>query len=209
LLVIDPQNDFMHPEGAVACTATSTESLEQVLENINRLVEAARRNSIPIVWTKEMHRSDLADYGAEALSTEEVHTEEDSWGSDLVEGVERRERPGEYVVEKRRYNAFHATDLEHLLKTYGVDTVVLVGAATNVCVHYTAQGAHERDYVFRIVRGCTAGPSEELHEAGLELARYIQPDGVRSLEEVVSSFEEYGGNPVVEEAEETGAVTER
>ncbi|PSQ07421.1 hypothetical protein BRC95_04310 [Halobacteriales archaeon QS_5_68_33] len=50
--------------------------------------------------------------------------------------------PAEYLVTKQRYNFFHRTDIPHILDTYDVDTVILVGFMTHICVHYTAHGAH-------------------------------------------------------------------
>jgi len=118
-------------------------------------------------------------------------------------------RPAEYLIEKRRYDFFHRTDLEHVLDTYDVDTVLLVGFMTNVCVHYTAHGAHERDYLFRAVEECTAAPTRDLHEAALRFMRYLQPRGVPGVEAVLAALSDYGGNPLVRRVKETGRVTDR
>ena len=53
---------------------------------------------------------------------------------------------GDYFVRKRRYSAFFGTDLETLLKGLGVDTLVLIGGLTDVCVHYTFVDGHRHDY---------------------------------------------------------------
>jgi nicotinamidase-related amidase len=209
LLVIDPQRDFLSPDGAVYCPSSSVGDTTQVVENVRDLVEAARAADVPIVWTKESHRPDYADYGAELLSVEQDHTIAGTDGEQFVETLGVREGelpPAEYLVRKRRYNCFHNTDLAHLLSTFGVDTLVLAGVTTNVCVHYTAQGAHERDYVFRVVEECTAGTSQALHDAALEMLDYLQPGGVQSLAAVTDAFEGYDGNEVVSRVKETGSV---
>jgi Amidases related to nicotinamidase len=94
----------------------------------------------------------------------------------------------------------------HLLSTFEVDTVLIAGVTTNVCVHYTAQGAHERDFVFRVVEECTAGTSQSLHNAALEMLDYLQPGGVQSLRLVIAALKKYPGSPVVEKIKEDGSV---
>jgi nicotinamidase-related amidase len=208
LLVIDAQYDFLSPDGAIYCPSSSVGSTETVVDNIRTLVERARGADLPIVWTKESHRPDMADYGAELLSAEVEHTVAGTDGEQLLAAfdVEAERPPAEYLVRKRRYNSFHNTDLPHLLDTYGVDTLLIAGVTTNVCVHYTAQGAHERDYVFSVVEECTAGTSQSMHDAALDMLGYLQPGGVQSLDAVVDALAGYEGNETVRRVKETGRV---
>jgi len=210
LLVIDPQRDFLSPDGAVYCPSSSVVSTERVVENIRTLVAAARAADVPVIWTKESHRPDYADYGAELLSVEQDHTIAGTDGEKFLETLDVAESelpPAEYLVRKRRYNCFHNTDLAHLLSTFDVDTLLIAGVTTNVCVHYTAQGAHERDFVFRVVEECTAGTSQQLHDAALEMTEYLQPGGVQPLGAVEAELAEYGGNEIVSRVKSTGSVT--
>jgi len=211
VLVVDVQHDFVHEDGAVPCAATSdgVGGPQAVVENINTLVQAAREADVPVVWGKETHRLDLVDYGSEILCGEAKHTMEGTVGESFIEGLDVDEDDlglAEYVVEKRVLNLFHRTDLETILGTYDVDTVLIVGAATNVCVHYTAHGAHEHDYVYRVVEEGTAGTSEEMHESALDHIQYLQPEGVQSLETVISALNDYDGNPVVQRVKDAGSV---
>lgn len=211
LLVIDAQNDFTEEGAPVACRFCSedVEDTEEALENINTVVEAAREADIPIIWSYESHRPDYSDYGSELLSVELKHTMEDSRGWELRDELDVDVddlNPAEYVVEKRRYNLFHRTGLEHLFATYGVDSVIVVGFATNVCVHYTSHGAHERDYAYRVVRQATAGTSQEMHDNALAFLDYLQPGGVQDMDAVLDALKEYDGNAVVKRVKETGSV---
>ncbi|MBP2249725.1 nicotinamidase-related amidase [Halarchaeum solikamskense] len=214
LLVIDlQQGDPETDEAMVSDAGSVAGGYDAIIEHTNELVAAARDADVPVIWFKELHRPDFADYGAELESCEPPHTlrgsaaerlhpdlDVDADGDDLP--------PAEYVVEKRRYNCFHRTELEHLLATYDVDTVLLAGTMTNVCVHYTAHGAHEREYAFRAVEECVAAPTAELHEIGLRCMRYLQPRGVRGLDDVTGALADYDGNPVVRRVTETGRVTD-
>lgn len=209
LLVIDPQHDFLDPDGAVYCPSSSVGDTEQVIRNINALVDTAREANLPIIWTKESHRPDHSDYGAEMLSVEQDHTIAETEGEEFIDELVIPDTglpAAEYVVRKRRYNCFHNTDLMHLLSTFDIDTILIAGVTTNVCVHYTAQGAHERDFVFRVIEDCTAGTSQSLHDAALKMLDYLQPGGVQSLTSVTAALEDFSGNPVVEKIKRDGSI---
>jgi len=209
LVVIDPQVDFLDEDGPVYCPSSSVGDTEAVIENIKTLVKAARKAEIPIIWTKESHRPDFADYGAELLSAELEHTMAGTDGEQIVSAFDISEGDfpaSEYLIKKRRYNCFHNTDLNHLLSTFEIDTLLIAGVTTNVCVHYTAQGAHERDYVFRVVEECTAVTDQHLHEAAIEMLDYLQPGGVQPLSDVLSALEIYDGNEIVRRVKSTGSV---
>ncbi|MFB1066777.1 cysteine hydrolase family protein [Natrinema sp. H-ect4] len=210
LLIIDPQYDFLDPNGAVYCPCSSVDSTAQVVENIHSLVAAARGADLPVIWTKESHRDDRSDYGVELLSVERDHTLAGTEGEQFLSTFNSADDlpSAEYLVRKRRYNCFHNTDLDHLLSTFDIDTLVLAGVTTNVCVHYTAQGAHERDYVFRVVEECTAGTSQSLHDAALEMLTYLQPSGVQPLESVTDALADYDGNETVKRVKRTGSVVD-
>jgi nicotinamidase-related amidase len=210
LLVVDAQQDFMDPDGALYCPCSSVEDTETVVENISSVVETARAADVPIIWTKESHRPDGSDYGTEWLNRDMIdHTVSGADGEQLVSGLDVTDDdlpPGEYMLYKRRYNCFYNTDLEHLLNTFEVDTLLITGVTTAVCVHYTAHGALERDYVFRVLEECTAESTDRIHEAALTILDYIQSDGVVSQSDVEAALEHYDGNETVERVKSTGRV---
>jgi nicotinamidase-related amidase len=211
LFVIDPQRDFLHPDGDLFCGVASADSdASEVVERINGLVETARASDVPIVWSKELHRADGSDRGTELLRKNPTHTTCDTWGEQFVDELDVDAsdlNPAEYVVGKRRYNLFHGTDLDHLLRTFDVDTVVLTGVTTSVCVHYTAQGALERDYVFRTVEECTADKNRALHEAGLRCQDQLQKGGIQPFDRIHEELKQYEGSPVVEQLKSEGTLT--
>ncbi|MFC6974032.1 cysteine hydrolase family protein [Halomicroarcula sp. GCM10025709] len=212
LIVVDAQDSESETDHPMRSDCGSIPGgREAIVDRINTVVEHARDADVPIVWGKELHRTDFADYGSELESCEPEHgaygSAAERLDADLV--VDEADLPpAEYVVEKRRYNFFHRTDIEHILSTYDVDTVILVGFMTNICVHYTAHGAHERDYAFRVVEEGTGAPTDRLHEIGLECIRYLQPRGLRNVEAVTEALDDYAGNPVVQRVKEEGKVTQ-
>ena len=79
-------------------------------------------------------------------------------------------------MQKRRYSCFVATDLDLLLRGLKVDTLVLVGAMTNVCVHYTFVDAHQLDYHVHVVEDAVFGSDLDAHHAVLRAMEYLQRD---------------------------------
>lgn len=165
LVAIDFQKDFMGSNVKTVGKATAVPKAKQVLE-------AARRVKIPIVHTQEVHRKELVDFGRELDGAEPVHCLENQPGTDFYPELSPVE--GEFTVPKRRYSAFFATDLEILLRGLKADTLVLMGALTDVCVHYTAVDAHQHDYHFFVLEDCCIGSSWEAHRAAVKAMVYLQ-----------------------------------
>src|SRR5205085_10015653 len=103
---------------------------------------------------------------------ETMHLLEGDRSSELVD--ELAPRADEYVITKRRYSCFFGTDLEILLKGLKVDTLLLLGGLTDVCVHYTFVDAHQHDYFVRVIEDCCGGSSRSRHEAALDAMEYLQ-----------------------------------
>jgi nicotinamidase-related amidase len=73
------------------------------------------------------------------------------------------------VATKKRYDCFLATDLDHVLRSLQIDTLLLTGINTNSCVLATTIAANVRDYAVVVVRDCVATMDEELHEPALAI----------------------------------------
>lgn len=159
---------------------------EERARRIGRLVDAARSVSIPVIFFQEIHRADGVDFGRELDGTENVHCLEDDPATALVE--ELAPRAGDYFVPKRRYSGFFGTDFEILLKGLKVETLILTGELTDVCVHYTFVDGHQRDYYMRVVEDCCGGSTEARHEAALDAMEYLQTGARTTSEHVLAAF---------------------
>ena len=160
-------------------------------------IDKARERGIPIVFIQEVHRPDLIDFGRELDGSETVHCLEDNPNTEIAKEA-MGFIPGDYVVKKRRYSAFFGTDLEILLRGLKVDTLLLCGGLTDVCVHYTFVDGHQSDYFCRVVKDCVAGSSNEAHEGALRAMEYLQRGAIRSLEAVIGAMDEYQHESVTE-----------
>jgi nicotinamidase-related amidase len=153
------------------------------------LVAAARQNGVPVIFIQEVHRPDHVDFGRELDGTEDVHCIDGLHSTEIAaEAVDYR--PGDYLVPKRRYSAFYATDLEILLKGLKVQTLILTGGLTDVCVHYTFVDGHQGDYYCRVVEDCVGGSSLEAHNASLRAMEYLQAGARRMSAEILAAFAE-------------------
>ncbi|MBA2573305.1 MAG: cysteine hydrolase [Nocardioidaceae bacterium] len=155
------------------------------------MLTAAREAGIPVIFLQERHSRTLADFGRELDGQEAVHCVEDDPDTELVPTL--TPLPDEYHVIKRRYSAFFGTDLEILLKGLNAKTLVLCGALTDVCVHYTFVDAHQHDYHVRVATDAVGGSSQAAHDASLNAMEYLQTGALRSSVEIIAAFRAYDG----------------
>lgn len=182
LIVIDAQFDFL-----AMCEAGSadTSSANDALLGIVRLVQAARAAGHHVIFTQEVHRPELVDFGRELDGDEPVHCLEGAPGTELV--GELRPAAAEWTIHKRRYSAFFATDLDLLLRGLGVRTIIVCGYLTDVCVHYTCVDAHQHDYRVRLVRDACAGSSAAASRATFAALEYLQRDAIVTVDSVTEA----------------------
>lgn len=155
-------------------------------------IDKARETAIPVIFFQEVHRPDLVDFGRELDGSEAIHCLEDNPNTGVA--VEQLGfLPTDYLIKKRRYSAFFGTDFEILLRGLKVDTLLLCGGLTDVCVHYSFVDAHQSDYFCRVIEDCVAGSSEPAHEYALQAMEYLQRGARRSLDEVVRAMDSYAG----------------
>ncbi|MBX2882331.1 MAG: cysteine hydrolase [Granulosicoccus sp.] len=154
------------------------------------LIDKARDAEIPVIFIQEVHRPDLVDFGRELDGSEDVHCIETEPGT-AIAVKEMDFRPTDYLIKKRRYSAFFGTDFEILLRGLRIDTLLLCGGLTDVCVHYTFVDGHQSDYFCRVVEDCVAGSSEEAHEAALCAMEYLQTGARCSIEKTLDAMSDF------------------
>lgn len=191
MIVIDAQASLAEPEGEGPIAFVG--ALE-AFERLKKLVEACRNKNMPVIFIQEVHRPDLVDMGRELDGDEEVHDLEGWQGTELHPELTPLPSRKEYLVKKRRYDAFLGTDLDLVLNGLGVfpgDTLIMAGFITNVCVHYTCAGAHQRDYRIKLVEDCCAGSSRKAHDAVMAQIEYLQHGSVISLDQALEYVKTY------------------
>ncbi|PSR24330.1 MAG: cysteine hydrolase [Sulfobacillus benefaciens] len=170
--------------GGIPCSA-----FEDAMHRTIPLLTMARSRSLPVVHLQEVHRPELVDFGRELDGDEGIHDMEGDQETELFPPL--KPIAGEFHVVKRRYSGFFGTDLDLLLRSIGVETLILAGQLTDVCVHYTAIDAHQYNYVVRVAEDCVAGSSKSAHDAALQAIEYHQHGAIRESQEIIDALAGY------------------
>lgn len=150
LLVIDMQNIFVR-EGAPIHAAGAAE----IVPPINRLVGGFRELELPIIWTAWCQRPDGSNMGRNTAFWRGIAPlDPDGDLAQIHPSLDYSE--DDILLRKPKYSSFWGTDLEPILNTYGIESLVLAGIATDVCVGQTMVEAYHRDYNCAIVADGTA-----------------------------------------------------
>jgi biuret amidohydrolase len=185
LVVVDIQADVV-PGQEVLTVVGADAAVPRAVD----VLEAARRWRLPVIHFKEVHRKEMIDFGRELDGAEPVHGLE-TWASTDYH-PDTYPIDGEFPMQKRRYSCFVGTDLEILLRGLGVDTLLLVGAMTDVCVHYTFVDAHQRDLYVHVVEDAVYGSSWPAHHGALAAMEYLQHGARVTSQEVVAHLDDVG-----------------
>jgi nicotinamidase-related amidase len=165
LILVDVINSFFEPG-----QPNYYPEVEEVVEPMRALLDAARASGAIVVHAVEKHRPGFHDFEWKKLP---VHHLEEAHDAAFF-GAFRPEGPRETVVHKRRFSAFFATDLALFLHEQGVQRVVIAGVKTNVCIRATAQDAFANGFEPVVAREATNSNRPHLAEASLEdIARYM------------------------------------
>ena len=161
LVVIDMLNDFV--TGSIANPRS-----ERIIPNIADLLAKARENRDEwiVAYANDAHLPkdfELKVWGEHAMAG--------TPGADVIPELAAAE--GEFVLPKRTYSSFHETGLDPLLRQFGVDTLVLTGQHTNICLRHTSADAFFRGYEIVVPEDAVEAVTEEDHENGLEYLRQI------------------------------------
>ena len=150
LMVIDMQNIFVR-EGAPLAAPDGAE----IVAPINELVAHFRRIGQPVIWTQWAHRPESSNAGRSlAFWKGLAPMDPDSDLAAIYPEMDYSE--DDILIVKPKYSSFWATDLEAILRTKGIESLVLTGISTDVCVGQTMIEAYHRDYNCAVVSDGTA-----------------------------------------------------
>lgn len=174
LIVIDMQNGFCDEQGFMNKIGLDYTPSAAVIEPVRTLLEASRSAGIPIFFTRYSLNADYSDAGLLLEVWPGIERTggmvRGSWDADVVDALAPGE--GEVVIDKTRYSAFYGTDFEAQLRELGVETLIVCGVTTNICVESTVRDAFFRDVRVVVPSDGTAAVTPALHEGALEDFRY-------------------------------------
>jgi biuret amidohydrolase len=180
LLVIDMQRDFLLPEGYAAQAGLDIAPLVATIRPIGKLLSVGRVAGLLIVHTREGHLPDLSDCPPYKLERSRRANAEigskgplgrllvrGEVGHDFVDAL--RPLAGEIVIDKPGYSAFAHTALQQVLTRRGVETLIITGVTTEVCVSSTLRTAVDLGYRCITVSDACASGDPALHKAALAM----------------------------------------
>ena len=181
LVVVDMQRDFCKPGGAFERLGISMSMYPEMIPRLARLVDGARAAKVLVVYllmtvlpdraseSPAQIRFDMRMHLSQGEGEPIRYTEDGSEGQKLIE--ELTVEDGDLVVKKYRSSAFWGTNLDMLLRSNGVETVIVSGCTTEGCVESTARDAMFNDYYVVIADDCVASDDREQHDASMLLMR--------------------------------------
>jgi nicotinamidase-related amidase len=181
LIIIDMQRDFMEPGGFGETLGNDVSQLARAVAPIAAVLKAARETGMMVVHTREGHLPDLSDAppakiarGAPSLRIGDpgpmgrilIRGEA---GHDIIPTLYPVE--GEIVIDKPGKGAFYATTLGADLRARDIDTLLVCGVTTEVCVNTTVREANDRGYRCIVISDGCASYFPEFHEMGLKMIK--------------------------------------
>ena len=163
LVVIDMQKDFFQKKHLL-------EQRELLVENLNRLIELARKHKLPVIWVRQVWKYDLSNSPKHIRQSGKGYVLEGTKGSELLDELSKLSE--DYEVIKTRNSGFFGTNLDSLLNELGVDTLIVGGINTHACVRMTAIDAWQKDYDVIVAKDCVASYDDKHHKVTM---KYFEP----------------------------------
>ena len=168
LVVVDVQNDFCHVEGAFGKRGFDLSHVERSVERLLPFISQCRQRGVPVVFVRTIHSNwtdsvwwvgRLAGAGREMLICRS-----DTWGAEFYK-VEPQ--ASDFVATKHRFSGFVGTDLSLVLRARGIETLLMTGVASNVCVETTARDGYNLDFRIIFVEDCCGAFSADEHASAI------------------------------------------
>lgn len=163
VIVVDVQNDYCHPKGAIAKTGIDVSAAGKMIPELRALLESAREHNVPVIFLQTNHEkaTDSEVWVSRFKDGINPICHTGSWGAEFFE-ISPLE--SDIVVKKHRYSGFIHTRLETVLQTLKIETLIMTGVSTNLCVESTARDGFMRDYHIVLMKDACAAFSQEEHD---------------------------------------------
>ena len=175
IVVVDMQNDFGSEGGLFDHAGIDISKIREVIGPISKVLSLARSAGIKVIYLKMGFLPDLSDLGTADSPNRIRHLHfgvgekilrpdgresrmliRDTWNTDIV--LELAPKPEDIVLYKNRFSGFYKTQLDGILKQWGITNLIVTGCTTSVCVESTIRDAMFRDYKCILLADCAAEP---------------------------------------------------
>lgn len=167
VIVVDVQNDYCHPDGALAKAGNDVSAVKTMMPHLHSLLASAREHRIPVIFLQTNHEraTDSEAWLSRFADGVNPICRTGSWGAEFYEVAPQ---PDEIVVKKHRYSGFINTRLTSVLHTLKIDTLIMTGVSTNLCVESTARDGFMLDYRIVLASDACAAFSQAEHDMTLK-----------------------------------------
>jgi ureidoacrylate peracid hydrolase len=164
LIVVDVQNDFCHSQGVFGKRNKDLSHVENAINNLLSFIDQWRQSNLPVIFIRTLHSNWTdSEPWLERLggaAREMLICRPNTWGAEFYK-VEPQ--LSDFIVTKHRFSGFVGTDLDLVLRSKGIETLLMTGVVTNVCVETTARDGFDLDYRIILVEDCCGAFSPEEH----------------------------------------------
>jgi nicotinamidase-related amidase len=136
-----------------------------IIPNLQKLLGESRKRGFPIIFACDSFLKDDFIFKGRM----KVHSLRGTKGAEVMD--ELKPESTDIILPKRRFSAFFKTDLDQTLRVLGVDTIVVTGITTEVCVLMTVMDGLSHDFSVILLEDCSASRSKEFHQECLHLYR--------------------------------------
>lgn len=171
VIVIDVQNDVCHSDGIQTKRGVDTTQAQEMVPRLLKFLEQARKYGPLIIHVRTLYTEwSISPVWLEGRMKFPEHLRficvEGTWGAEFYQVSPQA---GECIVTKYRYSAFQGTDLELILRSRGIRTLIVTGVATPVCVESTARDGFMKDFFIVVAKDCVAARSVEENNTALSI----------------------------------------
>lgn len=167
VIVVDMQNDYCHPDGAIANSGIDVSAVKKIIPRLRCLLNASKEHSVPIIFLQTNHEKSTDSEAWLSRFPDGVNPicRTGSWGAEFFEVAPQSD---DIIVKKHRYSGFVHTRLESVLQTLKIETLIITGVSTNLCVESTAREGFMLDYRIVLMKDACAAFSQEEHDMSLK-----------------------------------------
>ena len=199
LVVVDVQNDFCAEGGMLDTEGFDLTRIQTMVPRLVNLISKAREAGCLLVYLQTIYNAEMnlmSDVWLEqslrqwkGRFIEYPVCMQGGWGGDFYDGI--KPLPGEPIIHKHRYGGFIGTNLDMVLRSNGIRSLIMTGAITNGCVESTARDGFFHDYYIVFADDCTGTVNEDMHNATLvNIDRWFGQ--VVKAEEVITCWHDSG-----------------
>ena len=176
LIIIDMQRDFCEVGGFGEALGNDVTPTKSIIPTVKKILDLARDKDMFIIHTREGHRADMSDVVKAKKRRSSAIGEVGPMGRILIRGeyghgIVKELTPinGEVILDKPGKGAFYQTDLQLILENKGIESLIVCGVTTHVCVHSTIREANDRGYECLMIEDGTATFDPRDQEASIRM----------------------------------------